>query len=254
MLTHQKLIIDSVAKEVSARYGLCLLYTVGTMIELPRAALIASSIAEEAEFFGFGTNDLTQTTFGMSRDDSARFIPRYVHRVPRPTSDGENIRILPDDPFQTLDVEGGRKTRPKLKCGLCGEHGGDPRSIILSYQIGVNYVSCSPLPPTNSTLSRRSCLHRTCLILELSCLFCLPQLEAKRAMPSILNNYYARLVFLFYPNQFLIKNDGLRSISRRLRFKQCYLHRILKYKNSRQSFRNQVDACVKSRDRIQHHF
>ncbi|MDP1835253.1 MAG: pyruvate, phosphate dikinase [Chlamydiales bacterium] len=154
-LTHQKLIIDSVAKEVSARHGLCPLYTVGTMIELPRAALIAGSIAEEAEFFSFGTNDLTQTTFGMSRDDSARFIPRYVHGVPNPTGDGEEMRILPDDPFQTLDVEGvlklmqiaieeGRKTRPSLKCGICGEHGGDPRSIILSYQIGVNYVSCSP--------------------------------------------------------------------------------------------------------------
>jgi len=119
-------------------------YLVGTMIELPRAALVADKIAEVAEFFSFGTNDLTQTTMGISRDDSARFVPRYVED-----------KILPDDPFQVLDQEGvgelvkigterGRKTRQDLKVGVCGEHGGEPSSVTFFAHNGLNYVSCSP--------------------------------------------------------------------------------------------------------------
>lgn len=119
-------------------------YKVGTMIEIPRAALTADRIAEEAEFFSFGTNDLTQMTFGYSRDDAGKFLKEY-----------EDKGILPDDPFQTLDQEGvgqlvemgvkkGRNTRPDLKVGICGEHGGDPRSIDFCHRVGLNYVSCSP--------------------------------------------------------------------------------------------------------------
>jgi len=119
-------------------------YLVGTMIELPRAALTADKIAQHASFFSFGTNDLTQTTFGLSRDDSGRFLPSYVDR-----------KILADDPFQVLDREGvgelvrigaerGRSVKPDLKVGICGEHGGDPQSIAFCNEIGLNYVSCSP--------------------------------------------------------------------------------------------------------------
>ena len=119
-------------------------YMVGTMIELPRACLTAGNIAEHADFFSFGTNDLTQTTFGLSRDDSGRFLPAYVDR-----------KILSDDPFQVLDREGvgelvrigaerGRAVKPDLKVGICGEHGGDPSSIAFCNEIGLNYVSCSP--------------------------------------------------------------------------------------------------------------
>ena len=119
-------------------------YLVGTMIELPRAALTADRIAEAAEFFSFGTNDLTQTTFGLSRDDAGRFLPDYVSKG-----------ILPADPFQVLDADGvgklirmavqdGRNTRPSLKTGICGEHGGEPRSIALCHALGLDYVSCSP--------------------------------------------------------------------------------------------------------------
>jgi pyruvate,orthophosphate dikinase len=119
-------------------------YLVGTMIELPRAALTANQIAEVAEFFSFGTNDLTQTTFGLSRDDSGRFLPFYVEK-----------KILPDDPFQVLDrdgvgqlvrmgVERGRSTRADLKVGICGEHGGEPSSVEFCHMVGLNYVSCSP--------------------------------------------------------------------------------------------------------------
>jgi pyruvate,orthophosphate dikinase len=119
-------------------------YLVGTMIELPRAALTADRIAEVAEFFSFGTNDLTQTVYGISRDDSGKFLPFYI----------EN-RIFKDDPFQILDQEGvgqlvqlgterGRKTRPDLKVGICGEHGGEPSSVVLCHKVGMNYVSCSP--------------------------------------------------------------------------------------------------------------
>jgi pyruvate,orthophosphate dikinase len=117
---------------------------VGTMIELPRAALTADQIAEEAEFFSFGTNDLTQTTFGISRDDINKFLPAYIKN-----------NIFKEDPFATLDQKGvgqlvnmatikGRSTRPTLKVGICGEHGGDPESVKFCHRIGLNYVSCSP--------------------------------------------------------------------------------------------------------------
>jgi pyruvate,orthophosphate dikinase len=119
-------------------------YHVGTMIELPRAALMADRIAASADFFSFGTNDLTQTTFGLSRDDSARFLPNYIER-----------KIIRDDPFQVLDRDGvgqlvrmgterGRSVKPHLKVGICGEHGGDPQSIAFCNEIGLDYVSCSP--------------------------------------------------------------------------------------------------------------
>ncbi|HEY8392768.1 MAG TPA: pyruvate, phosphate dikinase [Capillibacterium sp.] len=133
-----------VAEEVMAKEGVKLEYHIGTMIELPRAALIADQIAEDAEFFSFGTNDMTQMTFGYSRDDAGRFLPIYVEK-----------KILKDDVFQKLDQEGvgqlleigltkGRSTRPDLKVGICGEHGGDPSSIEFCHNIGMNYVSCSP--------------------------------------------------------------------------------------------------------------
>ncbi len=122
-------------------------YLVGTMIELPRAALLAGQIAEVAEFFSFGTNDLTQTTMGLSRDDAGRFLPEYV--------DQSKAAIFKADPFQTLDAEGvgmlihwaiknGRGTRPKLKIGICGEHGGDAESVKFCHAAGMNYVSASP--------------------------------------------------------------------------------------------------------------
>jgi pyruvate,orthophosphate dikinase len=125
-------------------HGMTVEYEVGTMIELPRAALTADKIAQHAAFFSFGTNDLTQTTFGLSRDDSGRFLPAYVDR-----------KILTDDPFQVLDREGvgelvrlgaerGRSVKENLKVGICGEHGGDPQSIAFCNEIGLNYVSCSP--------------------------------------------------------------------------------------------------------------
>jgi pyruvate,orthophosphate dikinase len=133
-----------VADEIIKSYGVKLAYMVGTMIELPRAAITADKIAEQAEFFSFGTNDLTQTTFGLSRDDAGKFLPTYVEK-----------KILPKDPFQALDQDGvgelirigiekGRKTRKKLKVGICGEHGGEPSSIEFCHKVGMNYVSCSP--------------------------------------------------------------------------------------------------------------
>ncbi len=133
-----------VADEIIKSYGVKLNYMVGTMIELPRAAITADKIAEQAEFFSFGTNDLTQTTFGLSRDDAGKFLPTYVEK-----------KILPKDPFQALDQDGvgelvrigiekGRKTRKKLKVGICGEHGGEPSSIEFCHKVGMNYVSCSP--------------------------------------------------------------------------------------------------------------
>lgn len=154
-IEHQKSIIDMTAEEVFKKAGFCIPYAVGTMIELPRAALIADQIARSAEFFSFGTNDLTQTTFGISRDDSAKFIPTYIAGVPNPKNALESWHILLDDPFQVLDREGvgqlmrvaiqlGRKTRPQLKCGICGEHGGEPRSVLFCHEIGLDYVSCSP--------------------------------------------------------------------------------------------------------------
>ncbi|MDP2899013.1 MAG: pyruvate, phosphate dikinase [bacterium] len=143
-LRGQKEIVDRVAKETAEKYGVAIEYKVGTMIELPRAALTADQVALEAEFFSFGTNDLTQTTFGISRDDAGTFLPMYVEK-----------RILPHDPFQSIDrdgvgalmkigVEKGRATRPDLKIGICGEHGGDPDSVEFCHEIGLNYVSCSP--------------------------------------------------------------------------------------------------------------
>jgi phosphoenolpyruvate-protein kinase (PTS system EI component) len=119
-------------------------YLVGTMIEIPRACLVAEAIAKEAEFFSFGTNDLTQMTYGFSRDDIGKFLPDYLNR-----------RILPFDPFQSIDQEGvgklvalsveeGRKGRPALKVGICGEHGGDPASVEFFHRSGLDYVSCSP--------------------------------------------------------------------------------------------------------------
>ena len=139
----QAAVIHGAAEAVFRERGLTLEYSVGTMIELPRAALTAGEIASEAEFFSFGTNDLTQTTLGLSRDDSARFLPGYVQS-----------EIIADDPFQTIDVEGvgqlvnlgterGRSTRPNLKVGICGEHGGDPRSVQFFFETGLDYVSCS---------------------------------------------------------------------------------------------------------------
>jgi pyruvate, orthophosphate dikinase len=141
---HQRAILDDVARQVLKGMGEDLAYSVGTMIELPRAALTADEIASKAEFFSFGTNDLTQTTFGLSRDDAGRFLPTYI-------SSG----ILPDDPFQVLDQKGvgrlidfavdrGRSVRPALKVGICGEHGGEPRSINFCHGLGLDYVSCSP--------------------------------------------------------------------------------------------------------------
>ena len=133
-----------VCEEVISRYGVKIEYLIGTMIELPRAALTADQIAREADFFSFGTNDLTQTTFGLSRDDAGKFLPFYV----------EN-NLLPEDPFVSLDQDGvgqlvkmgcekGRSTRSDLKLGICGEHGGDPASVIFCHAIGLDYVSCSP--------------------------------------------------------------------------------------------------------------
>lgn len=140
----QEAIVRRVAKEVFAEKGKKVSYLVGTMIELPRAAVTADQIAEVAEFFSFGTNDLTQTTFGLSRDDAGKFLPKYVEQD-----------ILPKDPFESLDQNGvgqlvqigtdkGRTTRENLKVGICGEHGGEPDSVEFCHRVGMNYVSCSP--------------------------------------------------------------------------------------------------------------
>jgi pyruvate,orthophosphate dikinase len=136
--------VDKIAAEVFAEAGTSVEYSVGTMIELPRAALTADKIAEVADFFSFGTNDLTQTVFGLSRDDAGKFLPFYV-----------DSGILPKDPFVSIDIEGvgemvriasekGRKTKNALKLGICGEHGGDPASIAFCEAVGLDYVSCSP--------------------------------------------------------------------------------------------------------------
>jgi len=136
--------IEKVAAEVFAESGMTIEHIIGTMIELPRACIIADKIAEVADFFSFGTNDLTQTTFGLSRDDAGKFLPTYVEQG-----------ILEKDPFISLDregvgalvriaAEGGRKTRPNIKLGICGEHGGDPSSIAFCESVGLDYVSCSP--------------------------------------------------------------------------------------------------------------
>jgi len=143
-LENQKAIVVKAAEEAVKKYKIKIKYSVGTMIELPRAALCADEIAREADFFSFGTNDLTQMTFGYSRDDANKFLPYYVQKG-----------ILPDDPFATLDLKGvgqlmemavkkGRGLKKDLKIGICGEHGGDPKSIRFAHQIGLDYVSCSP--------------------------------------------------------------------------------------------------------------
>lgn len=139
-----KVVVDQAAQAVFAEKGRTLDYLVGTMIELPRAALMAGEIADAAEFFSFGTNDLTQTTIGISRDDAGRFLTQYVDKG-----------IFLTDPFVSIDVEGvgqlieiaaerGRKTRPNIKLGICGEHGGDAPSIHFCEQTGLDYVSASP--------------------------------------------------------------------------------------------------------------
>jgi pyruvate,orthophosphate dikinase len=163
-----KEVVDRVEGEVSKAHGTTLAYTVGTMIELPRAALLADRIAADADFFSFGTNDLTQTTYGLSRDDAARFLQDY-----------ERKGILPVDPFISLDPDGvgelvkiaaerGRRTRPDLKLGICGEHGGDPASIRFCASVGLDYVSCSPfrvpiarLAAAQAALSEAAAAHAT---------------------------------------------------------------------------------------------
>ena len=143
-MRHQKAIATRVKSEVEAKYGVEINYKFGTMIEIPRAALVANQIAEVAEFFSFGTNDLTQMTFGFSRDDVNAIVKTYVDE-----------KIIPADPFNSFDSEGvgelvqvgvsrGRSTRPELKCGVCGEHGGDPTAAEFFFKTGLNYVSCSP--------------------------------------------------------------------------------------------------------------
>ena len=140
----QKALIAETAQKVLDEKGAEVDFLIGTMIEIPRAALVAHEIAEEADFFSFGTNDLTQMTFGFSRDDTGSFLPDYVKHD-----------ILPRDPFQAIDrdgvgqlvqmgTEGGRATKPELKVGICGEHGGEPSSVAFCYTMGLNYVSCSP--------------------------------------------------------------------------------------------------------------
>jgi pyruvate,orthophosphate dikinase len=143
-MANQGAIVRRVAEEVFKEKGRRVHYLVGTMIELPRACLVADEIAKEAEFFSFGTNDLTQTTFGFSRDDVNKILPTYL-------AEG----ILKQDPFASIDrdgvgelvqigIERGRKTRPKLEVGICGEHGGDPSSVEFCHKVGMDYVSCSP--------------------------------------------------------------------------------------------------------------
>lgn len=154
-LEHQRAVIDNTAKAVFEEQGYSILYKVGTMIELPRAALTADQIAKHADFFSFGTNDLTQTTYGISRDDGSKFIPTYVQGVPSPLEEGDNFQIFKNDPFQVLDREGvgqlmsiavekGMKANTSLHCGICGEHGGEPSSVTFCHEIGLEYVSCSP--------------------------------------------------------------------------------------------------------------
>ena len=143
-LDFQKKICEAQKAAVEAKFGVKIDYKYGTMIEIPRAAILADKMAKTAEFFSFGTNDLTQMTFGFSRDDVGAFMPDYLAN-----------KIIDADPFNILDqsavgylvelgLKGGRKTRPDLKVGICGEHGGEPSSVAFCHKIGMNYVSCSP--------------------------------------------------------------------------------------------------------------
>lgn len=154
-LEHQRILIENTAKEIFKQKGKVISFTIGTMIELPRACLIADKIAQKTAFFSFGTNDLTQTTFGISRDDSAKFVPSYVNGVPNPDGSEGVFRLLPADPFQELDQEGvgelmriaiqkGKSANPNLHLGICGEHGGEPHSVAFCHALGLDYVSCSP--------------------------------------------------------------------------------------------------------------
>ena len=169
-LEDQVAVVRLVAEQVFAEQGVTVDYLVGTMIEVPRAALTADQIAEVAEFFSFGTNDLTQMTFGVSRDDAGKFMPLYV---------SESKDIWPADPFATLDQEGvgqlvemgiqkGRSTRPDLKVGICGEHGGDPESVKFCHRAGMNYVSCSPfrIPVARMAAAQAAIEERGALKLE----------------------------------------------------------------------------------------
>jgi pyruvate,orthophosphate dikinase len=164
----QALIVRQVAEEVFQERQITVPYLLGTMIELPRAALTADEIAREAQFFSFGTNDLTQTTWGLSRDDAGKFLPYYLEHG-----------VIEDDPFQVLDQAGvgkliamacdlGRRTRPDLKLGICGEHGGEPSSVAFCDRLGMNYVSCSPfrvpiarLAAAQAALAARGTMDRT---------------------------------------------------------------------------------------------
>jgi pyruvate,orthophosphate dikinase len=139
-----KKLVENIANKIEKEYGEAPTYLLGTMVELPRAALNAKNIALHADFFSFGTNDLTQTTLGLSRDDCSKFLPDYL----------EN-KIIENDPFISIDIDGvgvlvkmateeGIKSNKMLKLGICGEHGGDPKSIDFFHSIGLNYVSCSP--------------------------------------------------------------------------------------------------------------
>ncbi len=162
-LRRQRALVEEVAERVFQEKGVRVPFKVGTMIEIPRAALTADEIARVAEFFSFGTNDLTQTTFGFSRDDVGKFLPYYVEQG-----------ILPHDPFQRLDARGvgqlvamaterGKATRPDLKVGICGEHGGDPDSVLFFHRAGLDYVSCSPfrVPVARLAAGRAALLDRT---------------------------------------------------------------------------------------------
>jgi pyruvate,orthophosphate dikinase len=169
-LEHQTAVVRAIAAEVFAEQGVEVEYLVGTMIEIPRAALTADKIAEVAEFFSFGTNDLTQMTLGVSRDDAGKFLPLYT---------SEALEIWPADPFATLDQEGvgqlveigierGRRTRPKLKVGICGEQGGDPETVKFCHRVGMDYVSCSPyrLPVARLAAAQAALEERSELALE----------------------------------------------------------------------------------------
>ena len=160
-LRAQREIVDRVAKEVMSQFGIKIKYMVGTMIELPRAAITADQVAEVAQFFSYGTNDLTQTVFGLSRDDAGKFLPFYLE-----------TGILQSDPFVSIDragvgevirigVEKGRKTNPALEIGICGEHGGDPSSVEFCHMVGMDYVSCSPyrVPIARLAAARAALMH-----------------------------------------------------------------------------------------------